>query len=149
MALVTAVPEPDQPGGPAPGRSLRAARRRGQRAAEAGSVSGAWKALAAVTGDFEPDDDAHLLAWMRGEAIGMSAYAEAVTDAHETAVTIVGLDPVAMAALHDYAEAAAQAAEAMAAARQRFAAHYREVREFAAAGGVLPYEGRWMTGEGG
>ena len=60
----------------------------------------------------------------------------------------IGLDPVSLAALHDYADAAAEAAQAMAAARQKFASHYQEVREFAAAGGLLPHDGRWITGEG-
>jgi hypothetical protein len=122
--------------------------RRARSAADGSDTSVAWKSLANVTGDFQPEDDADLLAWMAGEAGGMSLYAEAIQDAYETAVNTVGLDPAAMRALHDYADAAAQGAEAMAAARQRFADHYKEVREFTAAGGVLPYDGRWMTGEG-
>jgi hypothetical protein len=113
-----------------------------------GGCSPAWKTLTAETGDFEPEDDGHLMAWMAGEVNGMSAYAEAITDVYETAVSGVGLDPVSMAALHDYADAAAEAAQAMAAARQKFASHYQEVREFAAAGGLLPHDGRWITGEG-
>ena len=113
-----------------------------------GGCSPAWKALTAETGDFEPEDDGHLMAWMAGEVNGMSSYAEAITDVYETAVSGVGLDPVSMAALHDYADAAAEAAQAMAAARQKFASHYQEVREFAAAGGLLPHDGRWITGEG-
>jgi hypothetical protein len=113
-----------------------------------GGYSAAWKTLTAETGDFEPEDDGHLMAWMAGEVNGMSSYAEAITDVYETAVSGVGLDPVSMAALHDYADAAAEAAQAMAAARQKFASHYQEVREFAAAGGLLPHDGRWITGEG-
>ncbi len=113
-----------------------------------GGCSPAWKTLTAETGDFEPEDDGHLMAWMASEVNGMSAYAEAITDVYETAVSGVGLDPVSMAALHDYADAAAEAAQAMAAARQKFASHYQEVREFAAAGGLLPHDGRWITGEG-
>ena len=113
-----------------------------------GGCSPAWKALTAETADFEPEDDGHLMAWMASEVNGMSAYAEAITDVYETAVSGVGLDPVSMAALHDYADAAAEAAQAMAAARQKFASHYQEVREFAAAGGLLPHDGRWITGEG-
>src|SRR5208282_4279343 len=113
-----------------------------------GGSSPAWKTLTAETGDFEPEDDGHLMAWMASEVNGMSAYAEAITDVYETAVSGVGLDPVSMAALHDYADAAAEAAQAMAAARQKFASHYQEVREFAAAGGLLPHDGRWITGEG-
>jgi hypothetical protein len=49
--------------------------------------------------------------------------------------------------LHDCADAAAHAAGQMATARQQFASHYAEVRRFAADGGVLPFNGRWMTGQ--
>ena len=113
-----------------------------------GGCSPAWKTLTAETADFEPEDDGHLMAWMASEVNGMSAYAEAITDVYETGVSGIGLDPVSLAALHDYADAAAEAAQAMAAARQKFASHYAEVREFAAAGGLLPHDGRWITGEG-
>ena len=113
-----------------------------------GMVPGEWKNLVAITADFEPEDDADLLAWMASEVNGMSAYAEALTEVYETGVSSVGLDPVSLAALHDTADAAADAAQAMATARQKFAAHYAEVREFAAAGGLLPHDGRWITGDG-
>jgi hypothetical protein len=113
-----------------------------------GSHSAAWKAVVAETSDFEPEDDGHLLAWMAAEVNGMSAYAEAMTEVYETCVNSVGLDPVAMKATHDVADAAADAATAMAAARVKFASHYGEVREFAASGGVLPHDGRWITGDG-
>ncbi len=109
-----------------------------------GTVPGEWKNLVAITADFEPEDDADLLAWMASEVNGMSAYAEALTEVYETGVSSVGLDPVSLAALHDTADAA----QAMATARQKFAAHYAEVREFAAAGGLLPHDGRWITGDG-
>jgi hypothetical protein len=111
-------------------------------------VAVTWKQLVAATGDFEPETDSHLMDWMAGEAAGMTTYAESITDVYETAVNTVGLDPVAMQALHEYAEAAAEAGNAMADARARFAAHYQAVREFTAAGGVMPHDGRWITGEG-
>jgi hypothetical protein len=108
----------------------------------------AWRELAARTGEFDPEDDTRLLAWMSGEAAGMAGYAESMTAACETAVNAIGLDPAAMSAMHDYADAASEAAQQMAAARQAFTAHYAEVRQYAAAGGgVLPFSGRWMTGE--
>jgi len=113
-----------------------------------GAVPGEWKNLVAITADFEPEDDAHLLAWMASEVNGMSAYAEALTEVYETGVGQIGLDPVSLAALHDTADAAAEAAQAMASARQKFASHYAEVREFAASGGLLPHDGRWITGDG-
>ena len=129
-----------------PGTGPRSRRPGGS--AGGGGCSPAWKTLTAETGDFEPEDDGHLMSWMAGEVTGMSAYAEAITDVYEGCVSGIGLDPVSLAALHDYADAAAEAAQAMAAARQKFASHYQEVREFAAAGGLLPHDGRWITGEG-
>ena len=131
-------------------RSVRERARAGaRRAAAAVSAGGAWRALVAATADYEPEDDSALLDWMAGEAAGMASYAESITDVYDTAVSGVGLDPVPLAALHDYADAAAACAEAMAAARAKFAEHYSQVREFAAAGGLLPHDGRWITGEGG
>jgi hypothetical protein len=120
----------------------------GRRVLTIGTVPGEWKNLVAITADFEPEDDAHLLAWMASEVNGMSAYAEALTEVYETGVSSIGLDPVSLAALHDTADAAAEAAQAMASARQKFASHYQEVREFAASGGLLPHDGRWITGDG-
>jgi hypothetical protein len=130
-----------------PRRVRERARAGARRAAE--GAGGAWRQLIAATADYEPEDDSALLDWMAGEAAGMASYAESITDVYDTAVSGVGLDPVPLAALHDYADAAAACAEAMAAARARFAEHYSQVREFAAAGGLLPHDGRWITGEGG
>jgi hypothetical protein len=113
----------------------------------AGAPAG-WTALAAATADCEPEDDGELLGWMAGEVAGMAAYGESLIEVYETCVNSVGLDPVAMAAVHDVADAAADAATAMAYARQKFASHYAEVREFVGNGGVLPFDGRWITGEG-
>ena len=113
-----------------------------------GSYSAGWKQVVSDTSEFEPEDDGHLLGWMAAEVNGMSAYAEAMTEVYETCVNTVGLDPVAMKATHDVADAAADAASAMAAARAKFASHYSEVREFAASGGLLPFDGRWITGDG-
>jgi hypothetical protein len=122
--------------------------RRTARTATAPGPADVWRPLITATGEFDPENDAALLAWMAGEAGGMTGYAEGLAAAYETAVVTVGLDPVALQSLHDCGEAAAFAAEQMAAARQKFAAHYAEVRQFAAGGGVLPFNGRWMTGEG-
>lgn len=121
---------------------------RGPAGPPARGAPGGWTALVADTSDFEPDDDAELLDWMAGQVAGMAAYAEALTEVYETCVHSLGVDPAAMNAVHDTADAAADAATAMAYARQKFAGHYAEVREFAAAGGVLPFNGRWITGDG-
>ena len=113
-----------------------------------GPHSAGWAQVISGTAGFEPEDDGELLAWMAGEVSGMSAYAEALTEVYETCVSSMGLDPVAMQATHDVADAAADAASAMSAARAKFAGHYAEVREFAANGGLLPFNGRWITGDG-
>jgi hypothetical protein len=111
-------------------------------------TSGPWARLAADTAGFEPEDDGELLGWMAAEAAGMSGYGESLAEVYETVTSAVGVDPAALAALHDCAEDVAGAAAAMETARARFAAHYSEPREYAASGGVLPHDGRWVTGEG-
>jgi hypothetical protein len=50
--------------------------------------------------------------------------------------------------LHDVADAAAQAAETMGAAKAKFTEHYELPREFAGNGGLMTHDGRWITGEG-
>ena len=78
----------------------------------------------------------------------MAAYAEALTGVCQACVTTAGLDPAALAVLRAAAGAAADATVAISTARARFAAHYSQVRAFAANGGVLPLDGRWITGDG-
>ena len=50
--------------------------------------------------------------------------------------------------LHDVADAVAHAAETMGAAKAKFTEHYELPREFAANGGLMTHDGRWVTGEG-
>ena len=114
-----------------------------------GSVPSEWGPVVAQAADFEPESDGHLLDWMAGQVTGMAAYAEALIEAYETGVGAVGIDPKGLAALHDVADAAAHAAETMSGARTKFADHYELPREFAANGGLMTHDGRWVTGEGG
>ena len=107
-----------------------------------------WKALAAATADADFEDDGALLDWMASEVAGIGAYAEALIAVYESTVDSIGLDPVAMSAVHDVADAAADCATAMAYARQKFAGHYAEVREAVSNGLLLPFDGRWIKGEG-
>jgi hypothetical protein len=111
------------------------------------STPAGWKALAAGTADFEPSDDGELLAWMASEVAGMLAYGDALVSVHETCVSTVRLDPAAMAAMHDVADAAADAAEAMARAIEKFKQVYEAPRGFVADGGVLPRSGDFITGD--
>ena len=85
---------------------------------------------------------------MASQVAGMLGYGEAIADVHEHCVSSVRLDPAAMAALHDVADAVADAAEAMARAREKFVQVYQAPREFVGDGGVLPKDGDFLTGEG-
>ena len=107
-----------------------------------------WAGVIARAADFEPGDDGELLGWMGDEVSGVAGYAEALIDLYESCTAGIGLDPVAMTALHDVADAAAHAAETMSGARRRFADHYELPREFAGNGGLMPHDGRWVTGDG-
>jgi hypothetical protein len=123
---------------------------RAQRAARTGApgIPSEWAAVVGQTADFEPESDAELLDWMGRQVTGLSAWAEALVDTYEHTTNVIGVDPKVSAMLHDVADAAAQAAETMAAAKARFTEHYELPREFAANGGLMTHDGRWVTGEG-
>jgi hypothetical protein len=129
-------------------RITPARRAHGAAARSGGTVPAAWNAVIARAADFEPESDGDLLDWMAGEVAGVAAFAEALVDLYESLVQGTGLDPVGVAALHDVADAQAHASETMSGARRKFADHYDRPREFAAEGGLLPHDGRWVTGEG-
>jgi hypothetical protein len=113
-----------------------------------GSIPSEWGPVIAQTADFEPEDDGELLEWMSRQVTGLSAWAEALVDFYDHATNTIGIDPKASAMLHDVADAAAQAAETMSAAKARFTEHYELPREFAGNGGLMTHDGRWITGEG-
>jgi len=127
---------------PTPPSAAPAARR------SSGPAPGSWAPLVSDTHDFEAGDETDLLDWMADQVKGMVAYSEAVADVHEHHVSdAVRLDPAAMAALHDVADAVAEAASAMAHARERYKEVYEAPRQFVADGGVLPKDGDFTTGE--
>jgi hypothetical protein len=123
---------------------------RAQRAARTGAagIPSEWAAVVGQTADFEPESDAELLDWMARQVTGLSAWAEALVDTYEHCTGVIGIDPQASAMVHDVADAAAQAAETMGAAKAKFTEHYELPREFAANGGLMTHDGRWITGEG-
>jgi len=124
--------------------------RRGQRvASRTGAVVPAeWGQVVSLTADFDPEDDGHLLDWMGGQVAGVAAYGESLVEVYEGLTRDKGADPKAAAAIHDVADAIAHAAEMMADAKAKFAQHYELPREYAANGGVMTHDGRWVTGEG-
>lgn len=111
--------------------------------ANGSGVPGGWGAVVAHAADFQADSDGDLLNWMRGEAIGAAAYAEALVEQYETCRNVIGVDPVAIQMLHDAADAATTMASTMAAAIKRFAEHYELPTQFVADGGLLAHDGRW------
>jgi hypothetical protein len=123
---------------------------RAQRAARTGAagIPSEWGAVVGGTADFEPESDAELLDWMGRQVTGLSAWAESLVDTYEHCTQVIGIDPKASTMLHDVADAAAQAAETMSAAKAKFTAHYELPREFAANGGLMTHDGRWITGDG-
>jgi hypothetical protein len=123
-------------------RARRAAARTGA------TVPSEWGPVIAQTADFEPENDGELLEWMTRQLTGLSGWAEALVDFYEHCTGVIGIDPAASAMLHDVADAAAQAAETMGAAKAKFTEHYELPREFAANGGLMTHDGRWVTGEG-
>ncbi len=145
------APPPDDTGGTASMTASKIApQRRARRAAArtGGPVPSEWGPVIAQTADFEPGDDGELLEWMGRQVTGLSAWAEALVDFYDHATNTIGIDPKASAMLHDVADAAAQAAETMGAAKARFTEHYELPREFAGNGGLMTHDGRWITGEG-
>ena len=124
----------------APGRSAR-------RTAADGIVPGGWGAVVAHTADFQAESDGDLLIWMRGEAIGARAYAEALVEQYEVCRDVIGVDPKAIQVLHDVADAATTTAETMAAAIKRYTDHYELPTQFVSDGGLLAHDGRWHKGD--
>jgi hypothetical protein len=113
-----------------------------------GNVPSEWGPVIAQAADFEPENDGELLEWMTRQVTGLSGWAEALVDFYEHCTRVIGIDPAASAMLHDVADAAAQAAETMGATKAKFTEHYELPREFAANGGLMTHDGRWVTGEG-
>jgi hypothetical protein len=146
----TSTPPHDPDGGTTSMTTSKIApERRARRAARSGgSVPSEWAPVIAQTADFEPEDDGELLEWMTRQLTGLSGWAEALVDFYEHCTNVIGIDPKASTMLHDAADAAAQAAETMGAAKARFTDHYELPREFAANGGLMTHDGRWVTGEG-
>lgn len=105
-----------------------------------------WAALIARIADFQPENDVELIDWMKAEAVGVVAYAEALESARENCVNDVGLDPSAVVGITRYSEHVSEAADRVSEALTTFLTVYGQVLQLAAEGVVLPHNGRWMTG---
>jgi hypothetical protein len=106
-----------------------------------------WAGLAQRVANFDPESDADLINFMTGEVAGICGYAESYETLHAQCVDALGLDPNSVQGLGEFAEHVMELTRAMTAAHQRFVTTYEEVMKAAASGVVLPYNGRWITGE--
>lgn len=113
-----------------------------------GLVSSLWDALVRRALDFDPESEADYLDFLNEDAVGISAYAEAVVEVYEGMANVKGADKQAVAALHDYADSLVHSAEMAAVAKKQFAERYELARESAASGVEMTHDGRFITGEG-
>jgi hypothetical protein len=137
--------KPSQTGGTSTMTGTAPGTRRHRATAPSG-VPAEWADVIAATADFQPDSDTELHAWIQAQARGVQAWAEALTEVYDTCVDAIGVDPAPMQALHDTADVAVDAAEAMAGVSRKLAAHYEPVDQFTGDGGLLAKDGRWHTG---
>ena len=119
-----------------------------RRPANLPAPSALWRAVAAAAADFVPESEAEAADWLRGQAAGLLAYAEGLMGAHSNAVDEVGVDPVALRALHNAADTVAEAGATVGDGANDLLAYFAEVREFVQAGKQMTHDGRWITGEG-
>lgn len=103
--------------------------------------------LAYISG-FEAEEDTDLMKFTRGLAAGDLAMGEALEAQLDHCLNALGLDPVSVQGLADYADGKSEHAQGAMQIWQRFFTVYAEVKAFKANGGVLPKEANtFLTGE--
>lgn len=111
-----------------------------------GPVPREWQALADAIREFRPRNDGHLLDWLSGNVRGSGEVAGALVEVFEACVNQDGLTVVAMHALHDAGDGAAQLGEIFRDVMRQFADYYDGYRQWAADGGESPNDSRFITG---
>jgi hypothetical protein len=111
-------------------------------------IPAVWGPVISFIGGFEPEEDADLMAFVRGNAAAKLAVADAWHNVAGHCVSALGLDPAAVQGMADYADGEGESAHEAAQIWHRFAAVYHEVQEWIASGGTLPRDGTFLTGEG-
>lgn len=140
---LTAVPDPPQPSGD---RMTATQDTPTATTVVPPDVPPDWALINDRIRNYAPEDDAALLAFMKGEVAGAIGYAEALEQARENCTNDVGLDPSAVAGFTAYSEHMSEATERMAEVWRTFVAVYGEVQALAANGVVMPHNGRFWTG---
>lgn len=112
------------------------------------ALSPAFAAAVAEIGGHEPEDDADLIGFMRHAAAFQAAQADAWRALLDRCLHEVGLDPASVQGVAEYADVMGDTAHDATGMAAQFATVYAQVRDWLADGGVLPHDGRWLTGEG-
>ena len=108
-----------------------------------------WALLIGRVSGFEPEDDADLIEFFRGEAAGAVGLGEAWGAVADTCLSSIGLDPVAVQGTVEMADVHTEVAHSIGYALHRFLLVYGELMEAVADGLVLPVNAReWITGQG-
>lgn len=144
--LAAARPKPSVVTAIIPGGSMTASAE-STRAIGRTAVPPYFAQLVGYVANFEPEDDKDLIRFMADQAAGISAYAEAMVQAHETCLRSIGLDPAAISGLADYADTTSESGVVMTRAHRKFLAVYNEVLQAVANGVLLPRNGRFITGQ--
>jgi hypothetical protein len=105
-----------------------------------------WAALIGRVAMFEPEDDAALVDFIRGEAAAFGPYADAWRSAADTLINVIGVDPAAAQGTLELADVLGETAHDVALAQRRFCTVYAQVIEAVSNGLQLPHSGRWLTG---
>lgn len=116
-------------------------------AANGAAAPADWAQTITRVANYVPEDDAALLHFMAGEVAGVCGYADGLAALHETCVNGVGLDPSSVQGLAEYSTHASELAQRMAEAHKQFLTIYQEVMEAVARGVVMPYQGRFFSGQ--
>ncbi len=111
------------------------------------SIPGEWATLINYVVTFEAETHNELLEFLASLTGGMCGLADAITEVYETHVNGVGIDPGGLQALHDVAEAQAEAGHAAAQTNMRFRELYAGVMETVDNGTRMPHRGEfWEPG---
>ncbi|WP_219471275.1 hypothetical protein [Nonomuraea rhizosphaerae] len=106
-----------------------------------------WGDIGSRVAAFEPENDADLVNFMSAEIAGMCAYSDAYEALFETCTRSLGLDQRSVQGLGEFAEHVVGLTREMALAHKKFVVIYQEVMRAVADGTVMPYNGRFFTGD--
>jgi hypothetical protein len=107
------------------------------------------RAVATRIAGFEPENDAELAMFLKGEAAGAMAVASAWRHLAGTCASDVGLDPTVTQAMIELSDMRVETAHDAVMVLRQFFGVYADILEAVARGVKLPYKARqWLTAEG-